>query len=136
MHLRLFAVTGPGDHPWSLISECCRKFSNNEPVKFGSCEQMWNYLDVRDAARMIVCALEKYNTSSNDNCIINVANVNSCQLKDYIYSIYNLLESSSEIDFSDTKGFDSCPNVNKLKWCYDFSTNIIFENTIKDIMAE
>lgn len=134
LHLRLFAVTGPGDHPWSLVSECCRRFSDNESMNFGSCEQMWNYLDVRDAARMIVCLLDNYNYSAEDNCIINVANIDSKQLKEYIYSIYNYLNSGSEVVFSDKKGFDSCPCVNKLIDCYDFSDNYIFEDTIKDIL--
>jgi nucleoside-diphosphate-sugar epimerase len=134
LHLRLFAVTGPGDHPWSLVSECCRRFCDNEPMHFGSCEQMWNYLDVRDVARIIVSLLDKYNYSLNDNCIINVANLNSKQLKEYIYSIYELTQSASELAFSDKKGFDSNPIVDKLIDFYDFSTNYIFKDTIKDIL--
>ena len=85
LHLRLFAVTGPGDHPWSLVSECCRKFSDNEPMNFGSCEQIWNYLDVRDAARTIVCLIGGDFKSCEGNHIINIASETSRPLKEYIY---------------------------------------------------
>ena len=134
LHLRLFAVTGPGDHPWSLVSECCRRFSNNEPMQFGSCEQIWNYLDVRDVAKIIVCLTDKYNIIIDDNCIINIASGFSLQLKEYINIIYKCANSSSVLSFSDLKGFASCPYVKKLKNSFDFSNIISFEDTIKDML--
>ena len=135
LHLRLFAITGPGDHPWSLVSDCCRKFSTNEAMKFGSCEQTWNYLDVRDAAKIIVCLSDKYIISRKDNCIINIASDCSQPLKEYIYLIYNSANSSSELCFSDNKGFDSCPEIKKLKPYIKSLDTISFKETIKDMLV-
>ena len=134
LHLRLFSVTGPGDHPWSLVSECCRKFSDNEPMNFGSCKQMWNYIDVRDVSRIISSLTSGFNPSSDDNCIINIASCNSVQLIKYINIIYKLTKSNSKLYFSDDKGFDSNPINDKLKRIYDISQNNNFENTIKDML--
>ena len=135
LHLRLFAVTGPGDHQWSLVSECCRRFSDNEPMHFGSCEQMWNYIDVRDVSRIISFLTNSFKPSSCDNCIINIASYNSVQLIKYIEKIYKLTESNSKLFFSDNKGFESNPIIDKLMSVYDISQNKSFENTIYDMLG-
>lgn len=135
LHLRLFAVTGPGDHPWSLVSECCRKFSNNEPMNFGSCKQMWNYIDVRDVSRIISFLTNSFKPSLDDNCIINLASYNSVQLIKYIEKIYKLSGSNSKLFFSDNKGFESNPFIDKIMSVYDISQNISFETTIYDMLS-
>ena len=134
LHLRLFAVTGPGDHPWSLVSECCRKFSHNETMEFGSCEQIWNYLDVREAAKVIVSFIELNILSIEDNRIINIAAKSSRPLKEYIYFIHKRLKSSSKLYFSDNRGFDSNPVVFKMNKYCNLSNDISFENTIEDML--
>ena len=135
-HLRLFSVTGPGDHPWSLVSECCRKFSKNEPMSFGNCEQMWNYIDVRDVAFIVVYFLNTYNIANNDNCIINVASLDSNNLIYYIKKIYEITNSISLLHFTNEKGFDSFPIIEKLKGFYVLKQNIDFKNTIIDMLKK
>lgn len=51
VHLRIFSVYGPHDHPWTLINQCVQGFLAGERVPLSSCEQMWNFLHVDDAAR-------------------------------------------------------------------------------------
>ena len=50
-----------------------------------SCEQIWNYLDVRDAAKTIVCLIGEDFKSCEGNHIINIASETSRPLKEYIY---------------------------------------------------
>lgn len=51
VHMRIFSVYGENDHPWTLVSQCLRSFLNDQALPLSSCEQMWNFLHVEDAAR-------------------------------------------------------------------------------------
>lgn len=136
LHLRLFAVTGPGDHPWSLVSSCCDKFKKNESMNLGSCEQMWNYIDVRDASLLLIFLINNYKFEHNDNCIINVASSDSKVLKDFIKIIYCITKSSSEVNYSSVRGFDSNPCVDKVKKIYDLNKNISFHDTVIEMIDD
>ena len=48
IHLRVFSVYGPGDHPWSLVSSCLRTFAAGGVMELGACTQQWNFLYVDD----------------------------------------------------------------------------------------
>lgn len=52
-HLRIFSAYGPGDHPWSLVSDCVRTFLSGGEMRMGSCDQMWNFLYIEDLAKAV-----------------------------------------------------------------------------------
>ena len=89
VHLRIFSVYGPGDHPWTLVSRCLRAFSNGEETPLSSCEQMWNFLHVEDAAEAI------YRLSQCDlqgSCVFNIASEDTRPLREFVNEIWQLCE--------------------------------------------
>lgn len=137
IHFRVFSAFGPGDHPWSLVMTACRKFLNNEPMQFGACSQMWNYLDVRDLAEIVVLLYGKIREGINpqeSGEIINIANSTSRPLKDYVMEMYDVCSSSSLLLFGDNEGYSSVPNLEGLKKYGIEYREMPFKDSIRDII--
>ena len=114
VHYRLFSVTGPGDHPWSLVMTACNKFRLNEPMEFGACTQMWNYIDVRDLAELVIRVFETITDGAvirDFNGIVNIANSKSRPLIDYVNEIHEVCGSTSVMSFGSNEGFASEPKL-------------------------
>ena len=85
VHMRIFSVFGPGDHEHSLINTLIRGFERGEDIALGSCEQLWNYMYIDDAARAVALVCSKA-----DGGIINVGGEDTKKLKDYVYRVWEL----------------------------------------------
>ena len=137
VHFRVFSAFGPGDHPWSLIMTACKNFLSNEPMQFGACTQMWNYLDVRDISELVILVYEKICEGVNPHEygeIINIANYKSRPLKEYVMDIYDVCSSSSKLSFGEKEGFPSVPSLNGIKKYGIEYHEIPFKDTIRDII--
>lgn len=137
VHFRVFSAFGPGDHPWSLVMTACKKFLNNEPMQFGACTQMWNYLDVRDISELITLVYERISEGLKPQGygeIINIANSISRPLKEYVMDMYHVCVSSSLISFGDNVGFSSVPSLNGIKKYGIEYREIPFKDSIRDII--
>lgn len=86
VHLRIFSVYGPNDHPWTLVNQCVQGFLAGERVPLSSCEQMWNFLHVEDAAeamRLIgECPL------SDPNPVYHLAGADTRPLRAFVEAIW------------------------------------------------
>lgn len=137
VHFRVFSAMGPGDHPWSLIMTACRKFLKNEPMQFGACTQMWNYLDVRDIAELVILVYKKISEDVNpkeSGEIINIANSISRPLKEYVMDMYDVCSSTSQLSFGDNEGFPSVPSLKGIgKYGIEYR-EIPFKDSIRDII--
>lgn len=137
VHFRVFSAFGPGDHPWSLVMTACKKFLKNEPMQFGACTQMWNYLDVRDLAELVVLFYETIRENENiqkNGEIINIANSISRPLKEYVMDIYDVCSSSSKLSFGDKEGFSSLPSLEGIKKYGIEYREMPFRDSIRDII--
>lgn len=140
IHFRLFSVTGVKDHPWSVVMLACTHFIKNENLTLGSCEQMWNYIDVRDVAKSIQLIVKKvisddtYQYQELDNRIINIANFHSKKLREYIEEIHKLCDCTIPLSFGKEIGFDSNPDTTRLKTILPELKQRVFSETIKDIL--
>lgn len=68
-HGRIFSAYGPGDHPWTLVSQCVQGFLRGQDVALSTCEQLWNYLFVSDTASALRAILGRegvYHIASPD----------------------------------------------------------------------
>lgn len=142
IHYRVFSAFGPDDHPWSLVMTACRSFVKNEPMEFGACNQMWNYLDVRDLTNQVVLVFERVMNAGNAEArdmeigegIVNIASRTSRPLKEYIMDIYEVCDSSSRLTFGDNKGFASVPKLDRLDKLGIKFQEIPFKDSIRDII--
>lgn len=82
-HLRIFSVYGPGDHATTLVNTCVDHFSKGEPMEFGSCDQIWNYMYIDDCVEAIIAL----NASNAEAGIYNIASHDTRFLKEFINEI-------------------------------------------------
>lgn len=97
LHTRIFSVYGPGDHPWSLISTCVETFARGGHMEMGPCSQLWNFLYVEDAARLLVQLL----LGKAGNGVYNVAGEDTRPLRAYIEELYRLCGCRGTYEFGD-----------------------------------
>ena len=117
VHGRIFSVYGPEDHPWTLISDCIRKFSKGEEVALSSCEQMWNYLFVEDAARAII-ALSVADLH-DINPVYNIAGTDTRILREFVEELHALMGKRGKPCYGSRpasleKPYSMVPDVQKL----------------------
>ena len=77
--LRLFSSFGPKDMENYIIPYAIRSFLKAETPRFSDCEQCWDYLYVKDIARMVAQVIDKkdkfcdiYNLSSSESFRLRV----------------------------------------------------------------
>jgi nucleoside-diphosphate-sugar epimerase len=132
---RIFSIYGLYDYPGTLIMSAIEKMKNNEPVEMTECTQLWDYLNVADAAR----ALKLFALTECESGIYNIASGEYQQLKQFVESIKLVLNSKSELNFGAVpygeKGpVNLTPNVEKIKQALGWTPEIDFEKGIRDII--
>lgn len=138
IHYRIFSVIGKEDHPWSLISSACRHLTNGEPMYMGACEQLWNFMDVRDAVDAMLAVLEAIpRFSLGDNRIINIAGYDTRILRSFIEEIRIMTKSSGQLFFDkNIRSENVVPDISKLAALTGFKAKYLFADTIKTILEE
>lgn len=138
IHFRIFSVIGKGDHPWSLISSACSHLKHGEPMYMGACEQIWNFMDVRDAVEAMIAVLECIlHIPPDDNRIINIASNDTRILRSFIEEIRIITKSNSQLVFDvNKKSEDVIPDISKLTALTDFKTKYTFTDTVNKILEE
>lgn len=100
LHLRLFSIFGPGDHPDTLIMTALRVLRAGDPLTLRTGEQAWNYLYVADAARIIMILCE---AAIQDPCfhaeVFHVASEDTRPLREFVQAMKDTLASESVLRF-------------------------------------
>ena len=136
VHLRIFSVYGPGDHPWTLVSRCLDVFSQGGEMDLSPCTQKWNFLYVTDAAEAIIrlgdCPLD-------EDPVYNIAGEETKPLKEYVEAMrgicgggtpkYGTLENKAE----PPHGID--PSIRKMQRATGWRMETDFETGIRQILA-
>ena len=133
VHLRIFSVYGPGDHPWTLVNTAVDGFLAGRDVTFGPCCQIWNYMYIDDAADAIIRAALYAKPG-----IINIGSFLSRPLKEYVEVIKKICGKDSELFFGARKdnaegAAGLCPDVRRLE-STGFRETVSFEEGIKRIV--
>lgn len=136
VHLRIFSVYGPGDHPWTLVSRCLNSFSQNKAIDLSSCVQKWNYLYVTEAAEIISLFGE---CLIDSDPVYNVAGEETKPLKEYVEEMHNLcgggrprygaLANQTEVPH----GID--PVIVKMQQATGWKMKVDFETGIRNILT-
>lgn len=87
VHLRIYSVYGPGDHPNSLVNSCIRTFVKNEDMVLGPCTQLWNYMDIRDCSKAIAMIAEREEKTEGT---YEIASATGKRLSEYVEDIWKI----------------------------------------------
>ncbi len=135
IHLRLFSVYGPGDHPGSLINTLVKGLSAGERILLGPCTQSWNYLYITDAAEAIALLCEKGQAG-----IYNIAGRDTRALSAYVKEAEQLIGGSGEIVFGaradNAEGpADLSPDISRIE-ALGFKPGVSFAEGIRRILED
>ena len=92
---RIFSAYGRYDYAGTLLMSAIEKFQRNEALDMTAGVQNWNYLYVRDIAKMLVLV----GTKKCEDGVYNFASLDNRSLHDYILELKNILNSNSNINF-------------------------------------
>lgn len=91
IHVRIFSVYGPGDHPWSLVNTCLDTFLRGGVMELGECSQQWNFLYIEDLVKGVT-ALAFCDRPAGADPVYNLAGgeEDTRVLKSYVEEIHRL----------------------------------------------
>ena len=120
VHLRIFSVYGEGDHDYTLFKSCLTKMLNNEPIDLTAGTQLWNFLYVDDAAKIIIMLIKNLLKVMNpgDTEIVNVASDDTRILSEFILQMKIILKSDSQLKFGVIKQdrpYSIIPSIAKMQ---------------------
>lgn len=117
-----------------IITNTIYKLKNGEELKLGKCETLFDVIDVEDLVRGMYLIAEKI----TDSDTIFLGSGNPKKLKNYIIKISELIDSNSEISFTDTSKDDLIIDKEWLgiectKKRTGYEPQIDFENSVLEI---
>lgn len=92
---RIFSAYGRYDYAGTLLMSAIEKFQRNEPLDMTAGVQNWNYLYVRDIAKMLMLI----GTEKCEDGVYNFASLDNRMLRDYIVELKEILNSNSKVNF-------------------------------------
>ena len=110
---RIFSLYGDFEPSGRMLPDLITALKENKDIKLSSCEQEWDYLHVRDAAKAIVMLCELGHSGE----VYNIANGSFRPLKEYVEEAKSLFPYTGMIDYgAKADPFVTLkPDVNKLK---------------------
>ncbi len=129
---RIFSAYGIGDSKETMIMTCLRKMLNNEAVDLTACTQMWDYINVEDAASAFI------SMSMAHPGVYNIASGDYRPLKEFVFDMKDAAGSSSELNFGNAAvsltGHGFMPNVDRLR-ALGWKPETDFKTGISQIIA-
>lgn len=138
MHLRIFSVYGPGDHPWTLVNSCIDAFMQGRDVRLSDCVQPWNFLHVADCAdavkKLFGC------TMNEKNLTVNISGDETKPLREYVDTIWRLTGNQGRPLYGAREGqlerpYGILPKNEKLHCLVEWSQGISFEEGIQGMIS-
>lgn len=92
---RIFSAYGRYDYKGTLLMSAIEKFQRNEPLDMTDGMQNWNYLYVRDIAKMLTLI----GTEKCEDGVYNFASEDNRPLCEYIKELKTVMKSNSDVNF-------------------------------------
>ena len=133
--IRIFSVYGRYDYPGTLVMTAIDKMKKNMPMEMTLCTQLWDYLNVVDAAR----AMKLFALRECENGVYNLASGEYKPLKDFVEEIKKVINSKSEllfgaIEYGLSVPVNLVPDVKKIKEALQWQPEIGFSEGIKNMI--
>lgn len=129
--VRILSVYGPYDGENTMIASTIRKLFSNEPTMFTACEQEWDYLYVKDAARAFYLVAEK----AADGSVYRLGSGNCRKLSYYIETIRDIINPAAKLGigklpYSDSQVMMLGADISDLKNDVGFEPEYSFQDGI------
>ena len=131
---RIFSLYGKYATSNRLLPDLIDALTNNKDISLSSCEQFWDYLNVKDAARALLFLAEK----GHDGEVYNVASGENRSLMDYVESAKKLFDYKGNIYYGPrTEPFVSLkPSIDKIKAHTGWEPIIDFDKGVLELAYE
>ena len=134
--IRILSVYGKYDSENSVIKTAIKKFTDNENAEFSKGEQLWDFLNAKDAANAFYLV---GNDTQHNESVYCLGSGNSAPLREYIETIHRLCKSSSKTDFgaipySENQVMFLQADISDLTRDTGFKPEISFEAGIKELL--
>ncbi len=96
IHMRIFSIYGWGDHETSLVCTLIKAALKRQEMILGPCDQLWNYLEVRDCASAINLLAAKDKIPGG---IYDIAGMTTKVLRDYVLEINHICDDGAKLIF-------------------------------------
>ncbi|MDO5416773.1 MAG: NAD(P)-dependent oxidoreductase [Lachnospiraceae bacterium] len=140
VHVRIFSVYGPGDHPWSLVNTCLDTFRAGGQMQLGACTQLWNFLYIEDLVEGLMALMFCEEPLTG---IFNLAgDVSQTKpLREYVEEMYRLCGSRGSFVYGklppNAEGpANLIPDICRIQACTGWTPKISFEEGIRRMLAE
>lgn len=132
---RIFSVYGKYDYEGTLLMSAIKKFQCNEPLDMTAGVQNWNYLYVRDVAKMLLYA----GTEPCEDGVYNFASKDNRRLCEYINELKKIVQSDSKLNFGaipyGSEGVVSFePIIDKFLNCFPDFTFTAFTMGVREML--
>lgn len=133
---RIVSLYGPGDGDYTLISQVIDGLLKGEHVSCTPCDQIWDYIYSRDAARAFRLIAE----CGKDGAVYNLASGVARPLRDFVQAIADNIDGKGSIGFGERPYYPNqvmCleANIDNLITDINFKPQYSFEDGIKDTIA-
>lgn len=138
MHLRIFSVYGPGDHPWTLVNSCIDAFMQGCDIQLSACVQPWNFLHVDDcvdaAEKLCGCTLNEKQLT------VNIAGDETKPLREYVDTIWRLAGKRGRPLYGAREGqlerpYGIMPKNEKLHCLIEWVQRVEFSEGIREMIS-
>lgn len=134
--VRILSVFGINDLKTTLISYLLDCFTKNVPPELTKCEQVWDYLYAKDAAKALILLC----TKGVDGKTYVLGSGTRRLLKDYVLAMKEVTESHAEPVFGvkpyyPHQAMRLCADISELTKDTGFVPEYTFEDGIRDILS-
>lgn len=140
IHVRIFSVYGPGDHPWTLVQSCLEAFRHGGHMDLSPCTQLWNFLYLDDLVEGIVKLLD-YSGKLAEDGLYNLAGPSSQTrpLREYVEWMHELCGGNGTYTYGkkqpNAEGLiNLIPDISRMENNLNWHPKVTFEEGIKKIL--
>ena len=132
---RILSIYGQNDGENTLISSAIRNLTQNLPTEFTPCEQMWDYLYSKDAAKALYLIGEK----GKDGSIYCIGSGKANPLCFYLETIRDIINPNAQLGiglkpYALKQVMHLCADISNLTLDTGFVPEYTFEQGIRDII--
>jgi len=130
---RIFSIYGIHDNPSTMIMYCITSLLKGVKPVLTPCEQLWDYLNSRDAANALYLLGQKGHAST----IYNIGSGTAPPLLEYVQAIRDIINPNlplgiGERDYAPKQIMHLCPDISALKHDTGFKPMIHFSSGINE----